>query len=319
MNWKNTSVLITGATHFISAHLAEKLVMLGSNVKAFVRYDYLDNYGSLERLPIYINNKIEIIPGSLKNPEAMNNAVEDVDVVFHFGVLDMFPSVYNIREYLEETTMGTFNVLNASRNKNIKRFIHISTDEVYGKVKDMPISEECPTKAQSPHISSDIGAEKLTEGFFQYFDLPVVISRLFNTYGPIQSRKAIIPTIIIQSLTASKIYLGDMHAIRDFIYVDDIIDGLIKAVETPISVGETINLGSGQGISIGDLADTIVNLVGRDVEILFDANRIRLQNHAIDQLVADITKAKKLLNWQPKTSLNAGLEKTIEWFAKRVG
>ena len=318
MTWKDKNVLITGATHFISGHLAEKLVMLDSNVKAFIRYDYQNDWGSLDRLPAYVKNKIEVLPGSLTNPDAIDYAVENTDVVFHFGVLDMFPLHTNVREYLEKTIIGTFNVLNAVKKYDVQKLVHISTSEVYGKVQEIPINEKYPLKAQSPHISSDIGAEKLVEGYYLSHNLPAAIVRLFNTYGPIQSRDAIIPTIIAQGLAEPKLLLGNMHSIRDFIYVEDVVEGLLKAAEIPESVGEAINLGSGQGISIGDLADKIVKLMGRDIEILFDAMRIRLQDHGIEQLVADITKANKLLSWQPKTSLDDGLKRTIEWFAKHT-
>jgi len=195
---------------------------------------------------------------------------------------------------------------------------------VAGEVKDMPINEKCPLKAQSPHISSDISAEKLVEGYHSSYNLPATIVRLFNVYGPLQSRDAIIPTIIAQGLVGEKLFLGDMRPIRDFVYVDDVVDGLLKAAETPQAdnvdcrcAGEAINLGSGQGISIGDLADKIVALIGRDIEILFDATKIRTQSPDIPQLVADITKANQLLSWQPKTSLDNGLKKTIEWFSRR--
>jgi dTDP-glucose 4,6-dehydratase len=173
-----------------------------------------------------------------------------------------------------------------------------------------------PIKALSPHIGSDITAEKLVEGYYLSDNLPAAIVRLFNIYGPVQSRDAVIPTIIAQGLVEPKMFLGDMRPIRDFIYVEDVVEGLMKAAEIPESVGEAINLGSGQGIAIGDLADKIVALIGRDVEILFDATRIRTQSPDIERLVADITKANHLLGWQPKTSLDDGLRQTIEWFSK---
>jgi len=207
-------------------------------------------------------------------------------------------------------------VLNAVKKYDVQKLVHISTAKVYGEVKDMPIDEEHPLQAQSPHISSDIAAEKLVEGYYLSDNLPAAIIRLFNAYGPMQSRGAIIPTIIAQSLAGENLFLGDMRPIRDFVYVEDVIEGLIKAAETPESVGEAINLGSGEGISIGDLADKIVALIGRDVEILFDATKIRTQSPDIERLVADITKANHLLGWQPKTSLDDGLKQTIEWFSR---
>lgn len=316
MIWKNKNVLITGATHFIASHLAKQLVTSGSNVKALIRYDYQNDRGSLDRLPVYIKNKIEVILGGLTNLEVIDYAVEDTDIVFHFGLLDMIPSYIGMRDYLEKTVTGTFNMLNAARKYDIQKFIHISTAEVYGKVRDMPISEKCTLKAQSPYISSDIGAEKLVEGYYLSYNLPVAIARPFNTYGPIQSREAIIPTIITQAIAEEKLLLGNMHTVRDFVYVEDVVEGLIRMAEITESVGEAINIGSGQGVSVEDLAEKVITLIGRDVEILFDATRIRVQNHRIERLVADITKAYNILGWQPKTSLEKGLEQTIEWFSE---
>ena len=318
MAWKDKNVLITGATHFIAGHLAERLVTQGNNVKAFVRYDYQNSRGSLDKLPVHIGDRIEVLYGSLTNPDAVDFATRNMDVVFHFGVLDMLPLYINMRDYLEKTILGTFNVLNATKKHGIQRLIHISTAEVYGRVTDVPISEDCSLKAQSPHISSDIGAEKLVEGFHLSHNLPVTIARLFNIFGPIQSRNAIIPTIITQGIKGEKIFLGNMNTIRDFAYVEDAVDGLIRMVETPESIGEAINLGSGQGVSVGNLAERIMTLIGRDGEILFDATRIRPSNSDIGQLIADITKAKELLDWQPESSLDEGLERTIEWFAEHA-
>jgi len=319
MTWKNKSVLITGATHFIGSHLAEKLVMLGSNVKAFIRYDYQNNQGSLDKLPIHIQNQIEVIHGNLTNPEAIDQVASNADVVFHLGVLDAIPySHINLRDWLEVNIIGTLNLLNAAQKHNVQKLVHISSIEVYGKVKDMPIDEEHPLQAQSPYIASSIGAEKLVEGYYSSENLPVTIIRLSNSYGPVQSRASIIPTIIAQGLVEPKLFLGNMRVIRDFVYVEDVVDGLLKAAETPKSSGEAINLGSGQGIAIGDLAEKIVALIGRDVKIIFDATRIRPQSYDIEQLVADITKAQKLLGWQPKTSLDNGLKQTIEWFSEHT-
>lgn len=319
MNWKNQNVLITGADHFIGVHLVERLTKLGCNIKAFIRHDYQGSIGLLDKLPIYIKNRLDIIYGSITNSEAINYAIEGVNVIFHFGVLDSIPyNILNTREYLERSVSGTFNILNSARTHNIQKFIHISTAEVYGSVDVMPIDENTPLMAQSPHIASDIGAEKLAEGFYVTYNLPVAIARLFNTFGPMQSSRAIVPTIINQILTKPRLLLGDMHAVRDFAYVDDVVDGLISIAEVNESSGNAINLASGHGISIGDLADRIVNLIDRDVEILFDASRIRPLDHAIERQIANIKKASDLLGWQPKTSLNEGLQQTIKWFAEHI-
>lgn len=319
MTWKNKNVLITGATHFIASHLAEQLVRLGCNVKAFIRYDYQKNQGSLDKLPVHIENQISVISGNLTNPEAIDRAASDADLIFHFGMLDMIPySHVNFRDWLEANILGTLNVLNAAKKHEVQKLVHVSTIEVYGEVKDMPVDEEHPLQAQSPYIASIIGAEKLAEGYYSSENLPVVIIRLSNVYGPVQSRASIIPTIIAQGLVEQKLFLGNMHAIRDFVYVDDVVDGFLKTAETPKSIGKAINLGTGEGISIGDLADKVMSSIGRDVEILFDATKIRPSSHDIEQLVADIKKANQLLYWQPKTSLDNGLKQTIEWFSEHT-
>ena len=315
---ENRSLLITGTTHFIATYLAEQLVRSGNNVKALIPYSYQSSLGTLGRLPLYIRSEIEVISGSLTNSETIDYAVKDASIVFHFGVFDMLPSHTNARDYLEKTVIGTFNVLNAARKYGVEKLVHISTDEVYGDVEDIPINEKSPLEARSPQNGSDIGAEKLVEGYFWSYSLPVAIARLSNTYGPAQSRSAIVPTIVIQALVGKELFLGDMHAIRDFVYVKDVVQGLIKIAEVPETVGEAINLGSGQGISIGELADRIVSLLGKDIEILFDATRIRLHSSGIRKLVLDIAKAKNLLGWQPETSLDDGLKQTIEWFFEQA-
>ena len=316
---KNSNVLVTGATHFIGSHLIERLVSLGSQVKVFIRYDYHNDQGILKYLPVHIQNKIEIVSGDLTNPEAIEYATSGVEVIYHLGTVDIIPYLHiNLRDLLEANVIGTFNVLNAAKKYKVQKLVYISTGDVYGNVEHAPIDEIQPLSALSPQIATYIGAEKLVEGYHLSEGIPVVITRLFNLYGPTQSKKAIIPTIIAQALVEPKLYLGNMHAIRDFVYVEDVVDGLIKAAETPESIGETINLGSGQGISVGDLAEKILMLIDRDIEILFDATRIRPQSHDIEYLVANITKANELLDWQPSTSLDGGLQHTIDWFSEHL-
>ena len=209
-------------------------------------------------------------------------------------------------------------MLNAAKKHEVRKLVYASTCDVYGNAEHFPTSETERLKALSPQIATSIAAEKLVEGYYLSEELPAVIIRLSNAYGPMQKKGSVIPTIVAQGFIGSKLYLGNMHAIRDFLYVEDVVDGLIKAAEMPEAVGETINLGSGQGISIGDIAEMIIALMDRDVEILFDATRIRLQSYDIEKLVADITKAKKLLDWQPNTALNAGLQKTIDWLSEHM-
>lgn len=320
MDWKDKRVLVTGAGGFIGSHLVERLVTSGAKVKAFVRYNSRNDWGLLEVLPVHIQNKIEVISGNLKDIESVGNAVKDTDIVFHLAASISIPYSYlNARDVVETNVIGTLNVLNATREYTVEKLIHTSSSEVYGTAQYIPIDEKHPLQAQSPYAATKIGADKLVESYHLSFDLPVTIVRPFNTYGPRQSARAIIPTIITQAISKDKIFLGAMHPTRDFLYVEDTVDGFIKAAESPQSVGETFNLGSGQEISVGELADKIIALVGKDVEIIFDATRIRPEKSEVERLLANATKAKELLGWEPQFSLDEGIMRTIKWISEGIG
>lgn len=214
--------------------------------------------------------------------------------------------------------IGTFNILNVAKKYEVQRFVHVSSAKVYETVENIPINEEYRLIARSPRIGIEIGAEKLVEGHHMLYGLPVSIVRIFNVYGPIQSKFAIVPTVIVQALIGTEVLLGNMHAVRDFVYVDDVIEGIVKTAELPEAVGETVHFGSGHSTSIESLSERILSLIGKDIEIVFDATRIRTQEPDIMWSVADITKAEKMLRWQPETSLELGLERTIEWFAEHM-
>jgi NAD dependent epimerase/dehydratase len=319
MDWKDKKVLVTGAGGFIGSHLVERLVTSGAKVKAFVRYNSRNDWGLLEILPVHIQNEIEVISGNLKDVESVGNAVKDTDMVFHLAALISIPYSYlNPRDVIETNVIGTLSVLNAAREHTVEKLIHTSSSEVYGTAQYIPIDEKHPLQAQSPYAASKIGADKIVESYYLSFDLPVTIVRPFNTYGPRQSARAVIPTIITQALSKDKIFLGAMHPTRDFLYVEDTVSGFIKAAESPKSVGETFNFGSGQEVSIGELADKITTLIGKDVEIVFDATRIRPEKSEVERLLADATKAKELLGWEPQFSLDEGIRKTIEWISERI-
>lgn len=319
MDWKTKKVLVTGAGGFIGSHLTEQLVALGANVKAFVRYNSRNNWGLLEMLPLHIRDNLEVVMGDLKEPEAVRNAVKDVDIIFHLAALISIPYSYlNPRDVVETNILGTLNILNAAKECSIQTLIHTSSSEVYGTAQYVPIDEKHPLQAQSPYAASKIGADKLVESYHLSYGLPTAIVRPFNTYGPRQSARAVIPTTITQSLTKDKIFLGAMHPTRDFVYVEDTVDGFIKAAESTKSIGEVINLGSGEEISIGDIADKIISLVGKEVEVVFDATRLRPESSEVERLVADATKARELIGWEPQTSLDEGLKKTIEWISEWI-
>jgi NAD dependent epimerase/dehydratase len=319
MNWKQKTVLVTGAGGFIGSHLTERLVELNANVRAFVRYNSRNDWGLLDLLPKEKLNKIEVVMGDLRDADAVRNAVKDVDIVFHLGSLIAIPYSYvHPRETIETNILGALNALTAAKENNIEKVIHTSTSEVYGTAKYVPIDENHPLQGQSPYSASKIGADKIAESFYRAFDLPVAIIRPFNTFGPRQSARAVIPTVITQALTTEKILLGSLHPTRDYTYVQDVVEAFIKVAESPKSVGEVINIGSNFEISIGDLANKIFSLVGKNAEIITDPARVRPQDSEVERLWCDNTKAKRLLGWKPTTSLEEGLKTTIDWISENI-
>jgi len=320
MDWKNKNVLITGAGGFIGSHLVEKIVHLGAKVSAFVRYNSRNDRGLIEILPTQIQNDITVVMGDLRDADAVRNVMKGIDVVFHLGALIAIPYSYNHpREVIETNIIGTLNMITAARDSEVGNIVHTSTSEVYGTAQSIPIDENHPLQGQSPYSASKIGADKIIESFYRSYNLPVTTVRPFNTYGPRQSARAIIPTIITQALTGKKIYLGSLSPMRDFTYVEDIADGFIKASTTIEAIGEVINLGSGFGIQIGDLTKRIMHTIGGKYEIISDQSRVRPEKSEVQRLVADISKAKALLQWEPKTDLENGLEHTVDWIKKNIG
>ena len=319
MNWNKKAVLVTGAGGFIGSHLTERIVELGANVQAFVRYNSRNDWGLLELLPKETQDRIEVITGDLKDADAVRHAVEEVDIIFHLGSLIAIPYSYiHPRETIETNIVGTLNVLIAARENSIEKLIHTSTSEVYGTAQYVPIDEDHPLQGQSPYSASKIGADKIAESFYCAFDLPVAIIRPFNTYGPRQSARAVIPTIITQALTKEKIFLGSLHPTRDYTHVKDVVEGFIKVAESSKSVGEVINIGSNFEILIGDLAEKNISLIGKNAEIITDTSRVRPQDSEVERLWCNNTKAKRLLGWEPKTSLDDGLKKTIDWISDNI-
>jgi NAD dependent epimerase/dehydratase len=319
MNWSKKSVLVTGAGGFIGSHLTEHLVELGANVKAFVRYNSRNNWGLLELLPKEKLDEIEVIMGDLKDADAVRHAAKNVDIIFHLGSLIAIPYSYiHPRETIETNILGALNVLMAAEENNIEKIIHTSTSEVYGTARYVPIDENHPLQGQSPYSASKIGADKIAESFYRSFDVPVAIIRPFNTFGPRQSARAVIPTIITQALTREKIFLGSLHPTRDYTYVNDVVEAFIKVAESHKSIGEVINIGSNFEISIGDLINKIISLMGKNAEIITDPARVRPQDSEVERLWCDNSKARRLLGWTPTTSLDEGLKKTIDWISDNI-
>lgn len=317
MKWKNKKVLVTGAAGFIGSHLVERLVALQADVTCFVRYDSLNSWGFLDSLPI--KNSLNIISADLKDSDAVREAVRGQDVVFHLAAAVSIPHSYDFpREHLQTNIIGTFNVLQASKEYNIKKLVHVSSSEVYGTAIQAPIKEDHPLQGQSPYSATKIAADKLAESFYLSYNVPITIARPFNTFGPRQSARAIIPTIITQALTEDKVMLGNSKPTRDFNYVENTVDGLVETAQSEKSIGEVINFGSGKEISIAELAKKIISLLGKKIEIVQQKERFRPDKSEIMRLVADNTKAKELLNWEPRIGFEEGLKKTIEWISNNL-
>jgi len=316
--WQNLPVLVTGAGGFIGSRLVQRLVEQGARVRALVRYNSRADFGLLKQLPAHTLAQLEIIAGDLRDAHTLALAAKGVELVFHLGALISIPYSYlHPDEVVESNILGTLNVLQACRTHGCC-LVHTSTSEVYGSALTVPITEAHPLQGQSPYSASKIGADKLVESFYRTYGVQALTVRPFNTYGPGQSARAVIPTIITQVLTQDVINLGNLEAKRDFTYLDDTVDGFIKAAEAEGVNGETFNLGTGTEISIGELAQLVIKLVGRPVQIAVDADRLRPEASEVTRLLSDNSKARQLLGWQPQTTLSDGLEQTIAWIADHL-
>lgn len=319
MNWNGRTVLVTGAGGFIGSHLTERLVVEGAKVRAFLRYTASGTLGNLAYADKKLVSSVEIVRGDLRDGEAVRTAVKGVDTVFHLGALIAIPYSYvNPREVTDVNVMGTFNVLAAARSEGVRRVVHTSTSEVFGTARYTPIDEAHPLQGQSPYSASKIGADKLAESFFRSFDVPVATVRPFNTFGPRQSARAIIPTIISQVLTKDEIKLGSLTPSRDLTFVTDTVDGFVRAASVDAAVGQETNLGTTVGVTIGELAEKIFAIVGKAPKIVTDAQRVRPEKSEVMTLLASNKKAKDLLGWTPKVSLQQGLEQTVAWIKQNL-
>lgn len=319
----NLRVLVTGAEGFIGSHLVERLVLEGYQVKAFVLYNSFGNYGWLESIEPEIKESIEIFAGDVRDAYAVRSAMKGCDAVLHLAALIAIPYSYHSPEtYVDTNVKGTLNVLQAARELSIGKIIHTSTSEVYGTARIIPINENHPLQGQSPYSATKIGADQLAQSFYSSFGLPVITIRPFNTYGPRQSARAVIPTIISQIASGKQsIRLGSLSPTRDFSYVDDTVAGFLSALKSNNGIGEVINLGSGFEVSILDTAKLIGEIMGLEIKIDSDIQRLRPKNSEVERLLSDNSKAQKLLNWSPqytgRSGLVSGLSKTIDWFGNK--
>jgi len=319
MKPKNKRVLVTGAGGFIGSHLAEKLLASGYDVKAFVHYNSKNSWGWLESSEC--KGRIEIVSGDVRDADILRQAMANVEIVFHLAALIGIPYSYCSPEaYVETNIKGSLNILQAAKDLGVKKIVVTSTSEIYGTAQSVPIAETHPINPQSPYAATKSASDLLALSFYRSFNLPVAIVRPFNTYGPRQSARAVIPTIITQILNGKKkIKLGAISPTRDLTYVEDTVNGFIRAGESSKSVGEIINLGSNAEISIGDLARLISGYLNKNIKIESEKGRQRPAKSEVERLVADNAKAERLLNWSPEYSLERGLKKTIEWFKKNKG
>ena len=319
MMWEQKQVLVTGAGGFIGSHLTEALVKAGAKVRVFIRYNSRDGRGNLEDLEPGLLEQIEIVAGDLRDADVIERTVKGCDAVFHLGALVGIPYSYkNPREVVETNIMGTFNVLTAARDHGVERIVHTSTSEVYGSAFYVPIDESHPLQGQSPYSASKIGADKLAESFHASYDLPVVTVRPFNCYGPRQSARAVIPTLITQALACKEIRLGNTETLRDFTFVTDTAEGFIKAAQSQEGFGKVLNIGSGREISIGQLAQIIINTVQSTAKIVVDEARVRPSRSEVTRLLADNRLAKETIGWEPSVSLEDGIKKTVAWIAAHM-
>lgn len=307
-------MLVTGAGGFIASHLIETLVHQGAQVRALVRYNSRGDPGLLRLLPTDTLKQVELIPGDLRDLPTVQQAMQNIDLVFHLGALISIPYSYqHPAEVIETNINGTLNVLLAGRALGVSRIVHTSTSEVYGTAQRVPIDENHPLQGQSPYSASKIGADKIAESFYCAYNLPVVTLRPFNTYGPRQSARAVIPTIITQALSQKVIRLGNQNTRRDFTFIRDTVEGFLLAGATSGIEGGAYNLGSGSEVRIGDLAHQIVQLIGRPVEFELDTARLRPEKSEVQRLLADNNRVRQQLGWEPQVDLAHGLQKTIDW------
>ena len=320
MDLKGKKVLVTGSEGFIGSHLTERLVEMGADVTALVQYNSFNNWGWIDTFDEEIKKSINVVTGDIREYDGMKRIIKGQDVVFHLAALIAIPYSYlSPMAYVRTNVEGTTNVLEACREYDVQKIIHTSTSETYGTALYVPIDEKHPMQGQSPYSASKIGADKIAESFYKSFNMPIATIRPFNTYGPRQSARAVIPTIISQILSGkTEIKLGSLTPTRDFNYVKDTAEAFIKIAESDKTIGEVINASTNHEISIGDLVKKIIKISGKDVNIMCDNERIRPENSEVNRLWGNNEKIKNLTDWKPQYSLDEGLCETIKWIENNM-
>lgn len=319
MKIEGQKVLVTGSEGFIGSHLTEELVRMGADVMALVQYNSFNNWGWIETFDKSIKDSINVVTGDIREIDGLKKIIAGKDIVFHMAALIAIPySYFSPMAYVKTNVEGTLNVMQACLDAGVSKIVHTSTSEVYGTAMYVPIDEGHPLQGQSPYSASKIGADKIVESFYRSFNLPVTTMRPFNTYGPRQSARAVIPTIIVQALTEGVIKLGATTPTRDFTFVKDTVQGFIKIGQNDNTIGQVINIGSGFEISIGKLADKIAKIMGKEIMVQTEEQRLRPEKSEVNRLLADNTKADQLLNWKPDYTLDQGLAITVEWIKENL-
>lgn len=314
MSLSGRRVLVTGAGGFIGGHLVARLVEDGAAVRAFVRYNSRNDRGTLDWLDPAVASQVETVLGDLRDVESVTQAAEATDVVLHLAAQIAIPYSYvNPRDFFETNVLGTLNVAQAALRSGAQHVVHTSTSEVYGTAQTVPITERHPLEPQSPYAASKLAADKLMDAWHRSYGLPVTILRPFNTFGPFQSARAIVPTIVSQALAGGPVRLGSLHPRRDLTFVADTVAGFLAAAESPDAVGRTIQLGTGVDVSVGDLVDLVAEVLGRELEVETEAERIRPAKSEVQRLVSDPSLARTLTGWEPRVDLREGLRRTVEW------
>jgi NAD dependent epimerase/dehydratase len=313
------NVLITGADGFIGSHLTELLLSLDYNVRAFVYYNSFNSYGWLDTLPNGLKSKIQFFPGDIRDPNGIREAMKGIDIIFHLAALISIPFSYHSPDsYIDTNIKGTLNIIQAARDNNVKRILITSTSEVYGTAQFVPITELHPKQSQSPYSASKIGADAIADSFYRSFDLPITIVRPFNTFGPRQSARAVIPTIISQLLNgANEIKLGDIRPTRDLLFVKDTVNGFLSIAECDQLIGHEVNIATQSEITVGDLAQELINIINPNAKIITDSVRLRPEKSEVFRLFGSNQKLKSFTEWKQNYTLQEGLKETIEWFSQK--
>ena len=320
MDLQNKKVLVTGADGFIGSHLVEKLIEEGCQVTAFVYYNSFNSWGWLDSLPKETLQKVEVITGDIRDPHGVKNAMKGIEVVFHLAALIAIPYSYHSPDtYIDTNVKGTLNIVQAARELGTERVLVTSTSEVYGTAIYVPIDEKHPRQGQSPYSATKIGADAMADSFYRSFNVPISIVRPFNTYGPRQSARAVIPTIITQLLNGkTDIKLGSLHPTRDLLFVKDTAKGFIEIAKSDKTIGHEVNIAMQEEITIGDLAQNIINQINPNAKIITDEIRLRPEKSEVERLFGSNQKIKELTNWKPDYTLESGIAETIQWFSNKA-